>query len=117
MRTWILVLAIGLVACEGPAGPQGSQGPAGEAGGIGETGVGLPGPQGNPGITPWVVGPGIDIAITSLVVTASAPTRVSCDARELGGTGRALAVAAAARVARPLAAQTLTGPGKPGQPT
>ena len=74
MRTWILVLAIGLVACEGPAGPQGSQGPAGEAGGIGETGVGLPGPQGNPGITPWVVGPGIDIAITSLVVDASGAT-------------------------------------------
>ena len=65
-----LVLLVVLVACEGPAGPQGPGGPPGDSGSQGDPGI--PGDPGDP--NPWVVGPGVAVAVTDLTVTASAAT-------------------------------------------
>ncbi len=65
-----LLLALALVACEGPAGPAGPPGSeGGEPGGPGSAGT-----PGQPGASPWVVGDGVDIAVQTLTVSATAAT-------------------------------------------
>lgn len=57
MRFGIVVLALGLLACEGPVGPTGPAGPQGPQGPGGPTGpAGPQGPQGVPGL-PGPIGP------------------------------------------------------------
>jgi OmcA/MtrC family decaheme c-type cytochrome len=72
MRICAVLLA--LCACEGPIGPAGPEGPGGETGGSGTGEVGLPGPEGAPGVTPWVVGAGVDIQISALQIDANGAT-------------------------------------------
>ncbi len=63
----LTIFAVFLVACEGPGGPAG---PNGEDGASGEPGgVGVPG---TPGASPWIVGDGVDIAVQSFTVSATA---------------------------------------------
>lgn len=72
---WLSILAIFAVACEGPAGPEGPAGDPGIPGVPGDPGangqVGPEGPQGDDGINPWWTGPGVDLEITGLSMTAS----------------------------------------------
>ena len=66
------MFALFLVACEGPGGPAG---PNGEDGAAGEPGgIGVPGTPGQPGASPWTVGDGVDIAVQSFTVSATAAT-------------------------------------------
>jgi OmcA/MtrC family decaheme c-type cytochrome len=63
----ILLLAVLLMACEGPAGPQGADGTDGADGANGADGD--TGPKGDPGTVPpvpWVVADRVDIAVTGL---------------------------------------------------
>ena len=70
-----LVLTTALVSCEGPAGPAGPPGTDGADGSDGETGSdGATGSQGSAGVSPWVVGDGVDITIESLDVSATGAT-------------------------------------------
>lgn len=68
----LLLLGLALAACEGPAGPAG---PAGQ----GSNGTdGLPGTPGLPGDpaqpSPWVVGAGVNLAITGFAIDATGAT-------------------------------------------
>ncbi len=74
MRTYVAALSLVLAACEGPPGPAGPEGPSGEVGETGSGEVGLPGPEGAPGITPWIVGAGVDVTVTSLDIDANGAT-------------------------------------------
>ncbi len=65
----LTLFALCLFACEGPGGPGGEDGANGEPGGIGD-----PGTPGQPGASPWIVGDGVDIAVQSLTVSATAAT-------------------------------------------
>ncbi len=70
-RWWVLALV--LVACEGPAGPQGSTGSDGSNGSNG--GSGDPGQPGDPaGPAPWLVGAGVDVQITDFAIDANSAT-------------------------------------------
>jgi len=67
-RWWIIFLC--LSACEGPAGPVGPAGSAGSDGASGPGGdKGDPGDPAGPG--PWVVGDGVDIAVTDVAASAA----------------------------------------------
>ncbi len=68
MRTVLILLM--LAACEGPPGPAGPSGNDGDAGSNGDPGD--PGDPADP--SPWVVGGGIDLTITSLAVDATGAT-------------------------------------------
>lgn len=74
---WMSVVVVALVAaaCEGPAGPQGPAGDPGIPGVPGDPGeigeVGPEGPPGDDGVNPWWTGPGVDLEITGLTMTAS----------------------------------------------
>jgi hypothetical protein len=74
---WMSVVVVALVAaaCEGPAGPQGPAGDPGIPGAPGDPGeigeVGPEGPPGDDGVNPWWTGPGVDLEITGLTMTAS----------------------------------------------
>ncbi|HEY4175489.1 MAG TPA: OmcA/MtrC family decaheme c-type cytochrome [Kofleriaceae bacterium] len=86
----LLAICVVLAACEGPtgpAGPQGDTGPTGDEGSQGTTGVGLPGESGSDGVSPWIVGAGIAVAITGLTVDAASAT-VSFTLKD--GAGKAL---------------------------
>jgi OmcA/MtrC family decaheme c-type cytochrome len=69
----LILIALAIAACEGPAGPTG---PSGDSGSNGSDGVpgqpGLPGDPADP--SPWVVGGGVDLAITSLAFDATGAT-------------------------------------------
>jgi len=69
----LLSLLLVFAACEGPAGPAGPAGDSGETGETGEQGSqGEMGSQGGPADpSPWVVGEGVDIDVTTLTVTAT----------------------------------------------
>ncbi len=71
MRAFVVVLLMS--ACEGPLGPEGPAGPAGPGGDAGPQGEAGPpgdaGPAADP--APWLVGAGIDVAITDLTVTSN----------------------------------------------
>lgn len=71
-----IILALLLVGCEGPEGPQGPAGPAGDNGDPGAPGE--VGPPGEPGAPPdpagWIVGPGVNVIVDSLVVETSGAT-------------------------------------------
>lgn len=73
MRT-LVVVALVLFGCEGPAGPPGPAGNNGNNGNNGDAGAAGDGAPGQPGISPWLVGPGIDIAVTALTVDATGAT-------------------------------------------
>ena len=62
-------LLVVLVACEGPEGPQGPAGPGGDSGSKDAGPVVEPAEP-----SPWIVGPGVDVAITDLTVSATAAT-------------------------------------------
>jgi OmcA/MtrC family decaheme c-type cytochrome len=73
MRVVAVILL--LAACEGPAGPAGPAGPGGPGGDAGPGGEG--GPGGEAGVSepaPWLVGAGLDVSISELVVSASTAT-------------------------------------------
>ncbi|NVB81158.1 MAG: OmcA/MtrC family decaheme c-type cytochrome [Kofleriaceae bacterium] len=65
-----------VVGCEGPAGPQGPEGQPGDPGAGGETGSqgdpGMPGDPADP--SPWVVGSGVDVAITGITASPAGAT-------------------------------------------
>ncbi len=68
----LVLLALLLVACEGPAGPQGADGTDGADGADGIDGD--TGPKGDPGTVPpvpWVVADQVDIAVTDLTFDSS----------------------------------------------
>ncbi len=68
----IVLLALLLAACEGPAGPQGEDGTDGADGADGSHGD--PGPTGEPGTVPpvpWLVADQVQIAVTDLTVDGS----------------------------------------------
>lgn len=65
MRALALLLIVA-AACEGPEGPPGPGGPEGPEGPSGNNGD-----PGTDGLDPWVAGPGIDIEVESLTMTAS----------------------------------------------
>ena len=65
-QVWLVLF---LLACEGPAGPPGPAGPAGEDGLPGIDGE--DGTDGTPSPSPWLTGPGVDLSITDLVMTAA----------------------------------------------
>jgi len=70
-RWWILFLC--LSACEGPPGPTGPAGSEGSNGASGPGGdKGDPGDPAGPG--PWVVGDGVDIAVTDVAASAAGAT-------------------------------------------
>ncbi len=73
MRVAVVVSLVALAACEGPPGPAGGSGDPGvdgQDGSNGDDGIdGTPPPP-----SPWLVGAGVDIAVTDLVVSASAAT-------------------------------------------
>jgi OmcA/MtrC family decaheme c-type cytochrome len=77
MRLAILASALALIACEGPAGPPGPVGDPG-VGNPGEPGIpGVVGPEGPPGEsgqTPWFTGPGVQVEVTGLTVSADVAT-------------------------------------------
>lgn len=78
-----LVMFLVLAGCEGPPGPAG---PAGDDGADGDDGA-----PGEAGPTPWLVGPGVDIEIRSLSITANEATveftLQDSDGRALDRTG------------------------------
>ena len=72
---WSIVVALLVVACEGPAGPQGEQGDPGSDGAAGSTGpTGDAGPQGSGGTAPWLTQPGVAITVTSLAFSGANAT-------------------------------------------
>ncbi|MEZ4399561.1 MAG: OmcA/MtrC family decaheme c-type cytochrome [Kofleriaceae bacterium] len=75
MRTLVVAAALALVACEGPAGPGGPPGDPGDPGDPGAPGtpgqIGPEGPPGADGVTPWFTGPGVDVEVTELTVSAT----------------------------------------------
>jgi len=78
-QVWLVLF---LVACEGPAGPPGPTGPAGEDGLPGIDGE--DGTDGTPSPSPWLVGPGVDIAITDFVMTSTS-AKVSFTLKDTAG--------------------------------
>jgi OmcA/MtrC family decaheme c-type cytochrome len=64
-RMRFVCLALVLVACEGPAGPRGPGGQDGADGSNGSNG------SGDPGTAPWLTGPGVEITVTDLTMTAA----------------------------------------------
>ena len=68
MRSLALISLLLVAACEGPAGPAGpaGDGSPGEPGGSGS--------GGQPGTSPWIVGDGVDIAVQSFTMSATAAT-------------------------------------------
>jgi OmcA/MtrC family decaheme c-type cytochrome len=103
-----LLASVLVVACSGPkAGPTGPAGPSGPSGPIGATGptgpigptgpTGPTGPSGPAGVSPWLTGPGVQVEVTDLAVSASGATMafllrdgagVPLDARGLLTAGR-----------------------------
>lgn len=77
-----------IAACEGPAGPRGDTGDTGAPGTPGDDGVqgdpGPPGPPGPDGTSPWFAGPGVDVEVTGLEVSATS-ARVSFRLRDGAG--------------------------------
>ena len=67
-----LVLAMLLVACEGPAGPAGTNGSNGLPGSNGSTGDA--GTTGSAGQAPWLTSPGVAIDITGITFGAGGAT-------------------------------------------
>ena len=67
-----LVLAMWLVACEGPPGPAGANGSNGLPGSNGSTGDG--GATGSAGQAPWLTSPGVAIDITDITFGAGGAT-------------------------------------------
>jgi len=65
----LALISVLLVGCEGPAGPAAEDGAPGEPGDPGD-----PGGNGQPGTSPWIVGDGVDIAVQSFTVSATAAT-------------------------------------------
>jgi hypothetical protein len=70
-----------VAACEGPAGPRGPSGDPGQPGTPGQPGApgevgdrGTPGDDGTDGTSPWFTGPGVDVEVTSLTVSAAHAT-------------------------------------------
>ena len=78
-QVWLVLF---LVACEGPAGPPGPTGPAGEDGLPGIDGE--DGTDGTPSPSPWLVGPGVDIAVTDFVMTSTS-AKVSFTLKDTAG--------------------------------
>ena len=78
MRAVFAMVLLVSAACEGPAGPEGPPGPGGDPGNPGDVGdpgpIGPPGNPGDPGVSPWIVGPGVDIAVTGLTFDSTGAT-------------------------------------------
>src|SRR6185436_1475047 len=98
----LMLMLLGVAACEGPAGPvgpigpsgntgsqgkgdpgaMGAQGPAGEPGPAGEEGTGVPGPEGPQGPTVYVPAAGFTIEIVSASIEVDRSLHVTVRAKD-----------------------------------